>query len=152
MKPLVVVRCGLTLRRASVLGACVAFGVLAAGCAGSQALSAAGTVIQVNERDFAISAPRHVAAGTVTLRVKNQGPDAHELIVVRSRNGRLPFRGDDLTVDEDAVERATLGALEPGAPGGSRELHLHLRPGRYVLFCNMSGHYLGGMRSVLEVR
>jgi uncharacterized cupredoxin-like copper-binding protein len=28
----------------------------------------------------------------------------------------------------------------------------HLTPGRYVLFCNMSGHYLAGMRRVLVVR
>jgi uncharacterized cupredoxin-like copper-binding protein len=28
---------------------------------------------------------------------------------------------------------------------------LHLRPGRYELFCNMAGHYLGGMRAELVV-
>jgi uncharacterized cupredoxin-like copper-binding protein len=27
-----------------------------------------------------------------------------------------------------------------------------LAPGRYVLFCNMSGHYLGGMHRLLVVR
>jgi uncharacterized cupredoxin-like copper-binding protein len=30
-------------------------------------------------------------------------------------------------------------------------LHLHLTPGRYVLFCNMAGHYLGGMHRTLVV-
>jgi uncharacterized cupredoxin-like copper-binding protein len=146
------VRCGLTMKKVWLLGACLGVGLSAAGCAGSHVLGVEGTIVQVSERDFAISTPKHVAAGAVTLRVANHGPDAHELIVVRTRDGKLPFRGDGLTVDEDAVERATLGALEPGEPGGTRELHLHLRPGRYVLFCNMSGHYLGGMRAVLEVR
>ena len=55
--------------------------------------------------------------------------------------------------------RASLGcgnptallALEPGQPGSVRELALHLRPGRYVLLCNMSGHYLGGMHTELVV-
>jgi uncharacterized cupredoxin-like copper-binding protein len=146
------VRCGLTMKNVRLLGACLAVGLSAAGCAGSHVLGVEGTIVQVSERDFAISAPRHVAAGPVTLRVANHGPDAHELIVVRTRDGRLPFRGDGLTVDEDAVEHSTLGALEPGEPGGIRELRLNLRPGRYVLFCNMSGHYLGGMQSVLEAR
>ncbi len=44
------------------------------------------------------------------------------------------------------------GVLEPGQPGSVRELNVHLRPGRYVLFCNMSGHYLGGMHTTLVVR
>ena len=146
------VLCGLTMKNVRLLGACLAVGLSAAGCAGSHALGPAGTIVPVNERDFAISAPQHVAAGNVTLRVDNHGPDAHELIVVRTRDGKLPFRGDGLTVDEDAVEHSTVGVLEPGDASDVRELHLHLRPGRYVLFCNMSGHYLGGMRHVLEVR
>jgi uncharacterized cupredoxin-like copper-binding protein len=28
---------------------------------------------------------------------------------------------------------------------------VHLAPGRYVLFCNMTGHYMGGMHSTLVV-
>jgi uncharacterized cupredoxin-like copper-binding protein len=31
------------------------------------------------------------------------------------------------------------------------EVLLHLKPGRYELFCNMAGHYLGGMRAALVV-
>jgi hypothetical protein len=30
-------------------------------------------------------------------------------------------------------------------------LPLTLAPGRYVFFCNLDGHYLGGMHAVLEV-
>jgi len=62
------------------------------------------------------------------------------------------LRRDGLTVDEDAVEPETAGALEPGQPGATRELKLQLEPGRYELLCNMSGHYMGGMHSVLVVR
>jgi len=144
--------CGFRLAGVLALGACCAAVLAVTGSAGSAGFGAAGAVVQVNERDFAINAPKHVAPGTLTLRVTNHGPDAHELIVVRTRDGRLPLRGDGLTVDEDAVEHSTVGALEPGQPGSRRELHLRLSPGRYVLFCNMSGHYLGGMRHVLVVR
>lgn len=105
----------------------------------------------VNERDFMISAPAHVRAGEVTLRVRNHGPDEHELIVVQVGDRGLPLRADGFTVDEDAIQRAEAGSLEPGAPGGQRDLRLRLTPGRYVLFCNMAGHYMGGMHASLVV-
>ena len=128
----------------------------AAGCSAGQAgTRAAGTVLRVNEWDFGIKAPKHVTAGDYRLSVKNKGPDAHELIVVREQSGQLPLRPDGVTVDEELLEPDTLGTLEPGEPGdpgGLRDLEVHLAPGRYVLFCNMSGHYLGGMHANLVVR
>ena len=56
-----------------------------------------------------------------------------------------------MTVDEEAVEKREAGALEPGAPGGQRELALNLAPGRYVFICNMEGHYMSGMHHDLVV-
>ena len=38
-----------------------------------------------------------------------------------------------------------------GAPGSVRGLTLRLRPGRYEIFCNMAGHYMGGMHAVVLV-
>jgi uncharacterized cupredoxin-like copper-binding protein len=110
-----------------------------------------GAIAAVTEGDFAISAPTQVKAGNVVLRVHNNGPDEHELIVVRVRNPRLPFRADGFTVDEEAIQHLEPGSLVPGQPGSRRDLQLHLAPGRYVLFCNMAGHYLGGMHSNLVV-
>lgn len=133
--------------------ALAAIAVVAAGC-GSQlgAGGGAASVVQVTERDFAIRVTKHVAAGDVVLRVHNRGPGSHELLVVRESATRLPFRSDGLTVDEDAVTKAEIGVLEPAHAGVTRELRLHLTPGRYVLFCNMSGHFLGGMHADVVVR
>jgi uncharacterized cupredoxin-like copper-binding protein len=108
--------------------------------------------VAVNERDFHIGAPADVAAGLVDIAVHNTGPDAHELIVVREQGSRLPLRADGTTVDEDALEHEKAGGLEPGNPGSRRNLTVRLKPGRYVLFCNMSGHYRGGMHTDLVVR
>jgi uncharacterized cupredoxin-like copper-binding protein len=107
--------------------------------------------VQINEYDFGIQAPKAVHPGEVTFVVRNQGPDDHELIVVRETRGRPPLRRDGLTVDEQALAKVTAGGLEPGSPGNVRRLRVTLQPGRYVLFCNMSGHYLGGMHTVLIV-
>ena len=114
---------------------------------------AAGTAVAVTERDFQISAPAEVAAGDVRLRVRNDGPDRHELLVVRRPDrAPLPLRGDGLTLDEDALESATVGILEAREPNTVNDLQVHLEPGRYQLFCNMFGHYLGGMQTELIVR
>lgn len=120
------------------------------GC-GSGSHQAAGHVVRVTERDFRISAPKHVRSGDLLLSVRNRGPDAHELIVVRDRSTRLPLRRDGSTVSEEKLEPRIAGALEPGQPGSRRTLRLHLPPGTYELFCNMSGHYLGGMHTKLVV-
>ena len=122
-----------------------------AGCgSGRPSADAHATRIRVTERDFRISAPRHVRSGDVLVSVHNRGPDAHELIVVRD-GARLPLRRDGSTVSEEKLEPVEAGALEPGQPGSVRTLRLHLAPGRYTLFCNMSGHYLGGMHAELVV-
>jgi uncharacterized cupredoxin-like copper-binding protein len=123
------------------------------GCsAGQHGPSTAGAVLRVTEGDFHIKAPKRVSSSDVRLLVHNRGPDAHELIVLRARNSHLPLRPDGTTVDEEALERATVGILESGAPGSVRQLLLHLPPGRYVLICNMSGHFLGGMHTELVVQ
>ncbi|HWG09486.1 MAG TPA: hypothetical protein VN672_10830 [Solirubrobacteraceae bacterium] len=137
-------------QRLGVLLAALA-AVLAAGC-GSAAEDGRTQVAAVVEKDFAISTPRQLPAGEVDLHVRNDGPDEHELIVARIGPRGLPMRTDGLTLDEEALERDEPGALEPGAPGGDRTLSVKLTPGRYVFFCNMAGHYMGGMHTEVVVQ
>jgi len=119
---------------------------------GRAAVRAGPRQVRITERDFSIAAPRVVSPGTVSLRVRNAGPNTHELLVARAGASRMPLRSDGLTVDEEVLEPRIVGTLGPGAPNDVRTLRVHLSPGRYVLFCNMSGHYLGGMRRTLVVR
>jgi uncharacterized cupredoxin-like copper-binding protein len=134
----------------ALAAACAAVFAVAGGFGPSR--SAAGVrTLAVAERDFRITAPTQVRAGAVTLRVHNSGPDSHELIVVHVTGKSLPLRPGGLSVDEDAVEHETPGGLEAGRPGATRDLKLDLAPGRYELLCNMSGHYMGGMRTMLTV-
>ena len=125
------------------------------GC-GTQKPAATGAGgLAVAERDFRISAPATLPAGEVTLRVRNRGPDRHELIVARvgpAGAAALPLRADGLTLDEEALQKREVGELEPGAPGSVRTLQLNLAPGHYVFFCNMAGHFLGGMHADVVVQ
>ena len=117
------------------------------GCGGtSKAVSPGGkNVVRIVERDFQITLPGHVSAGHATFAVDNEGPDQHELIVVRLSGKPLPMRGDGITIDEEKLGSAEIGSLEPGPSGSERELGLDLKPGRYRVFCNMYGHYMSGM-------
>ncbi len=137
------------LRLLIALWAAALAGVLLAGCGGTG--PAAGSVVPVSEADFQIAGPTHLTAGEYTLRVHNEGPTEHELIVARSGGHALPLRSDGLTVSEEALQSREVGALEPGRPGAVRDLKVHLAPGRYVLFCNMEGHYMAGMHAELVV-
>ena len=128
---------------------CAATILAAAGCGTSHVPS--GAVVQVTERDFHISGPRHVKAGNVVFRVRNAGPDDHEFIVIRLGPKGTPLRADGMTVDEKALAPLTVGGLEPGSPGAVRDLSLSLTPGRYEFFCNMEGHFRGGMHMEVVV-
>jgi hypothetical protein len=141
-------------RAGAGLGILAALAPALSGCASANGagMAAGAKTVRVEERDFRIGAPATLTAGRVTFSVHNRGPDTHELLVVRERGGELPLRTDGLTIDEDAVQRDTVGKLEPGKPRSVRTLSVRLEPGRYVLFCNMSGHYLGGMDHDLVVR
>src|SRR5262245_57302035 len=88
--------------------------LLAIGCSSSahdNAATSGGHVVRLKVRDFAIEAPRTIAAGKVVFDVSNSGPDMHELILVRADGRPLPLRPDDLTLDEDAFEPRTVSIL-----------------------------------------
>ena len=131
--------------RPATLAAAVAVWLALGGCGSASTHTGGQPTARVTERDFRISLPKRLSPGEQVLAVHNKGPARHELIVVRVKDGELPMRRDGVTVDEEAVKHREAGALEPGTPGATRELRVDLRPGRYVFFCNMSGHYLGGM-------
>ncbi len=108
--------------------------------------------MRVTERDFHITTVHgRVIAGPVLFRVTNRGPDEHEFIVIRA-DGGLPLRPDGITLDEDALEKRIVDAIEPAPAGETHVLRVTLARGRYALVCNMFGHYMGGMYAPLVVR
>jgi uncharacterized cupredoxin-like copper-binding protein len=115
-----------------------------------------GTPVNVVLEDFKVQPDAAVVpAGTVSLRLLGHGPTAHELIVVRTDRApdKLPLQRDGLTVNEEGpgVELVdeTEGLLDID---DHQTLTLDLAAGNYVLYCNLEGHYLGGMHAPLTVR
>lgn len=117
--------------------------------------SSHGPSLDVTIRDFRITESfSTVSAGEVVLLVHDKGPSTHELVVVRTDlpSDQLPLRPDGLLVDEDSPQLHRVDELSELDIGDRARLVLNLSPGRYVLFCNLEGHYLGGMHSLLQVR
>jgi len=109
----------------------------------------AGTV---EEWKITISAAEHVA-GSVTFNLANQGSIPHEFIVVRSDKSATEL----LELVDPATNRLDEAILDvvgeqpefdPGSPGS---VTLDLPPGRYILMCNIEGHYKAGMYTELEI-
>jgi uncharacterized cupredoxin-like copper-binding protein len=93
------------------------------------------------------------AAGKVTFEVTNTSRETiHEMIVAPIENVDvvLPYNVNENRVDEEAAhDLGEVAELEPGKKGS---LTLELKPGLYVLYCNIPGHFMGGMWTTLTVK
>lgn len=140
--------------RPAIVAFALAAAVLAAGCSTSSS-EANGARINVTMHDFGIKVSRHsVPAGTVVLHVTNDGPSTHELNVdlTRYASGKIPLQPDGLTANEEAQGLRRIDSIEQVNLHHTGDLALELKPGRYVLWCNLEGHYLGGMHETFDVR
>lgn len=93
-----------------------------------------------------------VHAGPVTFEVRNDSKAmVHEMVVSPVKDTRTPLPYDKAAgkVDEDAAGH--LGEVAELEPGQSGALTLNLKPGRYILYCNIAGHYALGMWTLLTV-
>ena len=92
------------------------------------------------------ASPNAVKAGEVTFKVKNDSKDTiHEMIVMYLADPTkpLPYIGNENRVDEDkAGDKGEVSELDPGKSG---TLTVDLKPGKYLLICNVPGHYKAGM-------
>jgi uncharacterized cupredoxin-like copper-binding protein len=123
------------------------------GCASSGSSARAARVVVV-EHDFKITAsPVSVPAGTVTFEIENHGPSTHEINVDQTSlaSGSLPMRQNSLQVNEESPLLHNVDSISGIRVYATQALTVHLKPGHYVLFCNLEGHYLGGMHVALNV-
>jgi uncharacterized cupredoxin-like copper-binding protein len=94
-----------------------------------------------------------VPAGNVSFAVTNVSKDTiHEMLVapIKSADATLPFIASENRVNEDAS--GDLGEVSELDPGKKGELTLDLKPGLYVLFCNVPGHFVAGMWTTIKVK
>jgi uncharacterized cupredoxin-like copper-binding protein len=90
--------------------------------------------------------PDTVKAGDVTFNVRNDSKDTiHEMIVMYLADPSKPLAYIDAEnrVDEDkAGDKGEVSELDAGKSGS---LTVDLKAGKYLLICNVPGHYGAGM-------
>ena len=93
-----------------------------------------------------------VKAGTVTFIVKNDSKDIiHEMILSPVADGvvELAYLKDENRVDEDKAGH--LGEVAELDAGKSGKLQIDLKPGTYILYCNIPAHFVDGMWTEITV-
>jgi uncharacterized cupredoxin-like copper-binding protein len=93
-----------------------------------------------------------IKAGAVTFEVKNNSEKTvHEMLVlpIKDTNTSLPYLKNESRLDESKTK--SLGEVSELDPGKSGTLTLNLKPGKYLLTCNVPTHYMAGMWTLLTV-
>ena len=97
--------------------------------------------------------PKSVLHGKVKFQVTNSSKTViHEMILspVADVSKTLPYIDKDNKVDEEAsIHLGEVSELDPGKSGA---LIVDLKPGKYILYCNIAGHYMAGMWTTLDVK
>ncbi len=105
----------------------------------------AGTPVAVtlgSPKEFSVTLDKaSVPAGSVTFNVTNGGKMMHELVIVPAPNGAAALKD----ANGEAKEDGAAGEVPDLAVGKSGSITVDLKPGKYVLLCNLPGHFAGGM-------
>ena len=88
--------------------------------------------VVAQEFHYALSRTR-IKAGIAIIELRNQGQDAHDLVLARAGGGRVLVRWP---------------AAQPGAV---IDRQVRLKPGLYRLTCAVANHAALGMRATLRV-
>lgn len=127
----------------------VAFGGVKPDAIASQTV----TQVKVIETEMAIElSPSTVPAGEVEFIADNQGQLPHEMEIIKTD---LPL--DQMPIKDNRLERKKVGEkideieAEDLPSGAIATLMTHLEPGRYLIECNIPGHFQAGMKAELVV-
>jgi uncharacterized cupredoxin-like copper-binding protein len=133
------------LRLAALIGALV---VAATSCGGSGS-GATGDVI-VTMKDFSLTAtPGTFAPGAISFGIENEGPSAHEFVVLRTDDAPDALPVENGLIPEDQID--LVDEVEDIPPGTDASLDVNLDAGNYVLVCNLPAHYEQGMYTAFTV-
>lgn len=101
-----------------------------------------------------------IPAGPTRISVQNRGQEMHEIVLLKSDApfDKIPLHPEG-GIDEDNAGHL-VDELEDLAPRSKKDMMVNLKPGNYILLCNMvemeegekEQHYAMGMHAPLTVR
>ena len=126
----------------------------------SQATAASGggggqATIAIKMGEFYFS-PSDVTAkaGPTTIEAPNEGAAEHEMVLFKTNMdpAKLPTEASG-EVNEEKMDKVaeSAGEIADVEGGETKSGQFELTPGKYVMFCNLPGHYAQGMYGTLTV-
>lgn len=114
-----------------------------------------GATLEIKMGDFFFAPSNATAkAGQTTIEAPNEGSVEHELVLFKTNMdpAKLPTEASG-EVDEEKMDQiAEEGGEVPDVEAGeTKSGKFELTPGKYVMFCNLPGHYAQGMYGTLTV-
>ena len=115
---------------------------------------APGSKMDMAKAPMSIKAqPVVVSAGKVTFKVTNSSKDViHEMLLAPIANADAALAYVDNENRADEAKAHDLGEVSELDPGKSGELTVEMKPGMYILYCNVPGHLAAGMWSTITVK
>lgn len=118
------------------------------GAQSSSLYDASSGEVTIKATEFAFG-PSQISAkaGKLKITMENDGKAVHELVVLRTDAAPGSLKVTDGRVDEaDSV-----GEISETEAGQSKSHTFDLQPGKYLIVCNVKGHYMQGMRGQIVV-
>ena len=123
--------------------------VTVAACSGAAEVIPTDVDVSVHMQDYkVILSVETVKAGTVKFGIKNEGSMEHSFELIRTD---LPFDKLPTTGDAKAKEDGLIKQVKSIAVGKVSVVSADLAAGKYVIICNVAGHYQLGMRAAFTV-
>lgn len=121
-----------------------------AACSGTSEAIPADVDVAVRMQDYkVILSVATVKAGVVRFGVKNEGNMEHSFELIKTD---LPFDQLPTTGDAKAKEDGLVKQVKSLPVGKVSVVSADLAAGKYVIICNVAGHYQLGMRAALTVQ
>ena len=114
--------------------------------------AAGGTLVRVELDEWSVTPDETSApAGPVTFVAENRGSMRHDLVVIKTHLVPEALPVSAANVDEEEAGRV-VGVIKKFPPLLERSATFDLPAGKYVLICNVAGHYRQGMFAAMEIQ
>ena len=124
--------------------------VIVAACSAAAEVIPTDVDVAVHMQDYkVILSVATVKAGSVKFGIKNEGSMEHSFELIRTD---LPFDKLPTTGDAKAKEDGLVKQVKSLPVGKVSVVTADLAAGKYVVICNVAGHYQLGMRAALTVQ
>jgi uncharacterized cupredoxin-like copper-binding protein len=92
--------------------------------------------------------PASVKAGPTKITFKNVGTKVHEVVVLKTDTAAGALK---VGANHEVSEDASVGEDSETDPGKTKSTTINLKPGSYILVCNIERHYQKGMYAPFTV-